>query len=412
MSGFNDEDDDIDEYITNEDDDDIDEYTTNEDDDDIDEYTEVREVDWFTRIAESVKAIGIGCLAILVSFFILIWNEGQTVVHQVAQQAIPISSEVVNHQYIGKLVSTSGVITSNQTLGDNLFIKPGNYIALARSVEMYAWIENQDKQVKTKVGGSQRQKITAIYQKKWLPVEDLNEDFMSLASNDTSIIESTTSTSFLQPQNHQNPSVTIDSAGYKVDAAKIGIFDLDMQSFQLPSSASVREAFDAMVFPDQELPTPTLLQLSSNNTISAAKITNEYNYIYKGSGTLKNPNIGDLRMRYATLNTNTYVTIIGMLGSNNSIIPYIHKNNHRLYRIFSGTQTQALKRIEKDDQWTWGIRFLALIVMWYGFRVIAEPINIILDFIPVFGSIGRLTTSFSTLILSLILTIATIIICR
>ncbi len=131
---------------------------------------------------------------------------------------------------------------------------------------------------------------------------------------------------------------------------------------------------------------------------------------WRKAGTLTVPNIGDLRMRYATLNTNTNVTIIGMLGSNNSIVPYVHKNNHRLYRIFPGTQSQALERIKKDEHWTWGVRFLALIGMWYGFRVIAEPINIVLDFIPIFGSIGRLTTGFSTLIISLTLTISTIII--
>lgn len=274
------------------------------------------------------------------------------------------------------------------------------------------WIEKRNKQVKTKVGGSQTQKITATYQKVWIPVEDLNRESISLSGNDTSIIESTKSTSFLQQQNHQNPNVTIDNAAYKVNAAKIGIFNLDMQSFQLPSSASVREAFDAALkVPYQELPTPTSLQLSSNNTIPAAKITSEYNYIYKGLGNLTNPNIGDLRLRYATLNANSNVTIIGKLGTNNSIVPYIHKNNHRLYRIFRSTQLQASEKIKQEDHhWTWGLRFAALILMWFGFRLLAEPINVILDFIPIFGSIGRLTSSFSTLIISLTLTIATIVI--
>lgn len=184
-----------------------------------------------------------------------------------------------------------------------------------------------------------------------------------------------------------------------------------MQSFQLPSSASVREAFDAnLTVAYQELPTPTSLQLSSNNTIPSAKITSEYNYIYKGSGTLTSPKIGDLRLRYATLNANTNVAIIGKLGSNNSIVPYVHKNNHRLYRIFPGNQSQALERIKNDDHWTWRLRFAGLILMWFGFRVITEPINVVLDFIPIFGSIGRLTTGFSTLVISLTLTIATIVI--
>jgi hypothetical protein len=93
----------------------------------------------------------------------LILNEGQMIVNQVAQSAIPISSTVTNQQHVGKLISLNGVITSNETLGDGLFIKPAKYIVLGRSVEMYGWKEKRNKQVKNKVGGSQTRITTATY---------------------------------------------------------------------------------------------------------------------------------------------------------------------------------------------------------------------------------------------------------
>ncbi|HYW19427.1 MAG TPA: TMEM43 family protein [Nodularia sp. (in: cyanobacteria)] len=381
-----------------------------DEDGNFDEYVEYREVSWFTRINESIKTIGTGFLLIICCFGLLIWNEGQAIVNQVAQEAIPISSDVANNQHIGQLVMTSGVITSNQSLGDNLFIQPGKYIAIARGVDMYSWVEEQAKDAKTKVGGSQTQKITTTYQKVWLPLDELNRNLLVEGSTNV-ISRSTKSTSFVHRTNHQNPSPTINNLAEKVKEAKIGIFDLDMSSFSLPNSIAEAYGNGTVLTGYIELPTPTPLQLSQQNLIPKAGVTNVDNYLYQGSGTLASPNIGDLRMRYAVFNANTNVTVIGKLSENNQIVPYVHKNNHRLYRLFLGSQSQALDRVKREDHvFTWGLRFLSLIFIWSGLRLIAEPINVILDFIPIFGSIGRLTTGFSTLIVALMVTISTIVI--
>ncbi len=380
-----------------------------EEDGDFDQYVEYREVSWFTRIKEAIQGIGLGFLLIIICFCILIWNEGQTIVNQVAQQAIPISSDVANNQHIGKLVMTSGVITSNQTLGDNLFIQPGEYIAIARGVDMYSWEEEQAKDAKTNVGGSQSQKITTTYQKRWVALEDFNRK-TSVHGNTNVISRSTKSATFVYPEKHQNPNPTVENAAYKVNEATIGVFDLDMSNFALPTSSSVREAYGRAFTGYVELPTPTPLQLSQQNLIPTAGVTNVGNYLYQGSGTLASPNVGDLRMKYAVFNANTNVTVIGKLAENNQIVPYVHRNNHRLYRLFTGTESQALDRVKREDHlFTWGLRFLSLIFIWLGLRLIAEPINVILDFIPIFGSIGRLATGFSTLIVALMITISTIV---
>jgi hypothetical protein len=378
-----------------------------DEDGDFSQYVEYTQVSWLTRIKQAIQGIIVGLVLLLIAFLILTWNEGSTILNQTAQQAITISSDVPNNQHIGKLIITSGVITSEQQLGDNLFIQPGEYIAIARDVEMYSWVEKQEKKTQTNLGGSQNQKVTTTYYKTWVPVDRLDRESITLAGNPVK----TNSSSFVHLENHQNPSPEVKNVAYKVNTAKIGVFDLDMSSFSLPGRGSIREAYGEVLTGYVELPTPTPLQVSQENLIPTAGVTNVGSYLFQGSGTMQNPNLGDLRMRYAVLNANTTVTVIGKLSENNQIVPYLHKNNRSLFRLFPGSEANALGRIHKEDHlFTWGLRFLGFLAMWFGLKLILEPINVVLDFIPIFGSINRITTNFSTMLVALMLTISTIVI--
>ncbi|MEA5581663.1 TMEM43 family protein [Nodularia harveyana UHCC-0300] len=374
---------------------------------DFNQYVEYREVSWGTRIKQAVQGIVIGILSITIAFGLIIWNEGSTILNQAAQQAISIPSDVPNNQDIGKLIITSGVITSDETLGDNLFIQPGEYIALAREVDMYSWVEKQTKETETNLGGSQDQKVTTTYYKTWVSVDKLDEKSIVISGNPIN----SNSQSFVYPEKHQNPTPNIKNAAYKVNAAKIGVFDVDMSSFSLPRAGSVKEAYGDVFTGYVQLPTPTQLQVSEQNLIPKADVTNVGSYLYQGSGTLQTPNLGDLRMRYAVFPANIPVTVIGKLSENNKIVPYLDKNKRRLFRLFPGTETNLLGRIQTEDHiFTWGLRFLSFLAMWIGLRLILEPINVVLDFIPIFGAIGRLTTGFSTMIVALMINISTIVI--
>lgn len=374
---------------------------------DFSQYVEYSTVSWGTRIKQAVQGIVFGIILIAATFGLIIWNEGSTILNQTAQQAISIPSDVPTSQHIGKLIITSGVISSDQTLGDNLFIQPGEYIALARQVDMYSWVEKQTKKTQTNVGGSQDQKVTTTYYKTWVSVDKLDQK--STIISDT--IVNPNSQSFVYPEKHQNPTPNIKNAAYKVNAAKIGVFDVDISSFSLPRTSSVKETYGELFTGYVELPTPTQLQVSEQNLIPTGEVTNVGSYLYQGSGTLQNPNLGDLRLRYAVFSANIPVTVIGKLSENNQIVPYLDKNKRRLFRLFPGTETNLLGRIQTEDHiFTWGLRFLGLLLMWMGLSLILEPINVVLDFIPIFGEIGRLTTGFSTLIVALMINISTIVI--
>lgn len=364
------------------------------------QYTEEQTIGWGARINNSLRGIVIGILCFFFSFLILTWNEGHADLAQVAKNTVQISSSYPNRAHIGKLVSATGIITSDKLLGDNLFLRPGKYIAIARAVEMYSWVETQSTETKTNLGGSETQRKTFTYTKEWIDSEWILNRPNS----------STNSSSFRYPENHRNPKKSVQNAAYKVSSAKVGIFNLDMASIQLPSANSVYEAFDSNVMVSNEgVPTPNPI-IPTRNIIVLQRAKLAGNYLYKGAGSQTRPRLGDLRIRYAALNANTNVTVMGKLNSSNSISTYIHSNNHRLFRIFPGTKEQAVSRLNREDVFTWILRLCGFVVMWLGLQLILEPISVVLDFFPILGWLSRGITSYSTFLISLILTIVTILI--
>ena len=364
------------------------------------QYTEEKTIDWGTRIKNSLGGIFIGILLLFFAYFILTWNEGHAHLAQVAKNSVQISSNYPNKAHVGNLVSTTGIITSNNLLGDNLLLRPGKYIAIARAVEMYSWVETQSTETKKNLGGSETQRKTYTYTKEWVDSERILNRPNSSAN----------SSSFRHPGNHRNPEKSIKNAAYKVSSAKVGIYNLDMASIQLPSPDSVYEAFDSNVMVGNEGVATLNPIIPTRNIIVLQRAKLAGNYLYKGAGSLNRPRIGDLRIRYAALNANTNVTVMGKLDSSNSISTYIHSNNHRLFRIFPGTKEQAVSRLNREDVFTWLWRLCGFILMWLGLQLILEPISVVLDFFPILGALSRGITSYSTFLISLILTIVTILI--
>ncbi len=127
-------------------------------------------------------------------------------------------------------------------------------------------------------------------------------------------------------------------------------------------------------------------------------------------GTLTRPQVGDVRIKYATLNNGTNLTVIGKLGNNNRIIPYTHKNNHQFYRIISGSHEQAMSTLKKYNHFSiWSMRFLGFLFMWLALAFFIEPVNVIIDFVPILGAFSRVATYYSTLVISFSLTLVTIL---
>ena len=179
-----------------------------------DQYTEIKRTGYGTRITNSLVGILIGIVLIVASVWILFANEGRVNVTNIAKTAIEIGSPDASLN--GKLVSATGLLTSSQPMGDELFLKPGKYIAIARKAEMFSWVEEKSSKKKKELGGAETEEIVYSYKKKWTtnpaPASDLH-----------------------YPVGHENPAKAIDSSDYKVAEAKVGIYDIDLSMVGLPS---------------------------------------------------------------------------------------------------------------------------------------------------------------------------------
>src|SRR3989344_1779816 len=159
-----------------------------------DQFTDVTTTGYGSRIINSIKGVVIGLILFVVSFGLLYWNEGRVDLSNIAKTATEISSATVStdSSLTGKLISTTGVVNSDQIIGDNLFLNPDKFIAAEREVEMYSWIEKSESHSKTNTGGSETTETTYTYSKGW-------EENPKSTSN------------FKHPEGHANPQKSFDS---------------------------------------------------------------------------------------------------------------------------------------------------------------------------------------------------------
>ena len=108
------------------------------------------------RLSNSISGIIIVLILFFSSFGVLFWNEGRAYISNFAKTAINVDSAnaSVNESLNGKLVSLYGDITTDGQIDDGLYTNPGNYLALERIAEMYAWEEKSDSSSKENLGGS------------------------------------------------------------------------------------------------------------------------------------------------------------------------------------------------------------------------------------------------------------------
>lgn len=342
-----------------------------------DQFTDVTTTGYGGRIVNSIKGVVIGLILFVVSFGLLYWNEGRVDLSNIAKTATEISSATVSTDSTlsGKLISTSGGVNSDQTIGDNLFLNPDKFIAAEREVEMYSWIEKSESHSKTNTGGSETTETTYTYSKGW-------EENPKSSSN------------FKHPEGHENPQKSLDSYINKVTAATIGAYNFDPQSVTLPNFSQ--------------------LPLNSQNvTLSEGAVLANDSYIFikkSADGTFDSPQIGDIRISYHILRPGFDGTIFGKL-SGSKIDPYFDQDGNNLYRLFIGTRDQAISTLHTEyTTLLWILRLVGFLLMWFGLSALFGPISVLLDFLPIFGAISRSVIGIATFLVAFVLTIVTILV--
>ncbi|NJN71445.1 MAG: hypothetical protein HC799_00800 [Limnothrix sp. RL_2_0] len=326
---------------------------------------------YFERLRNSIMGIFLGLLLFLASFGVLYWNEGRVDLSRVAKTSVEVAATGVPSADSGEFVSVTGNLDSPDTLGDRPFLVEGEYVALRRISEMYAWAERSSTETQKNTGGSETKTTTYTYEKTWTERPD-------------------NSSSFQKPQGHTNPTKSIESDEFQVAKATVGDYQLDMPKIGLPGLDK--------------------LSLTPTNVLPEYKSQQMGEYIFIGKGSIATPEIGDLRISYRALGQGVEATAFGALGAQ-QLSPYQARKKISFYRLFTGTREQAIASLASEHKiMTWGLRAGGFVMMWIGLNLVIEPLGVLLDFFPFIGNLARTASGFATFIIAAVLSSVTIVI--
>jgi hypothetical protein len=344
-----------------------------------DVFTKKSKQGWGSRLGSSLSGMLIGVLLFFGSFGVIFWNEGKVDLSKIADDAVSISSETVeqNEDLQGELVSVSGILSTDETLGDGLYLREDNYLAVKRIVEVYAWTEKTSTTSETKLGGSVESETTYSYETEWTrnPADSSTFEF---------------------PADHQNPSEKpLEDVDRTASSGNIGAYVVDVANMQLPAYQQV--------------------SLDGSNTQFSIDSTAELassQYIFNGFGTLSDPEIGDVRISYEVVPSGNNVTVFGALNGN-KIETFRDKDNNTVYRAFASDASSAVATLHGEYKTSlWIFRVVGFLMMWIGLGMILGPLSVFLDVVPFLGNVSRSVVGIATFLVSAVLTIVAIIISK
>ncbi len=306
------------------------------------------------KLIGSIGGMVVGILIFLVSFVVLFNTEGRTDYSIVANKAVNATAAGGND-----FVYVTGELKSEGRIGDE-YIAEGDYVALKRNVEMYAWeedVETDDNDVKY-----------YTYETAWVSEPADSEDF-----NDA--------------RGHENYPMEIKNLTVFADKAFVGDYQVDPNKVRWPGYDKV-SLNEEMVYLDD------FSQVADD-------------YLFRGYGTLQEPEVGDVRISYSAVNPGQKSTVFGRFDGN--IMEAHHGENEKgLYRVFWGTNEDAisvLKEEYKTEGWVW--RIIGFFVMWMGLLLIFKPLTVAFEALPFVSKLGKTAVTAVTFLAALLLTTVT-----
>lgn len=316
-----------------------------------DSFTETSSRSWFSRIGGALGGLLLGILLIPGAVWLLSWNEGHavaviTALNEGSGAVVPVSAAAVDAANQGRLVHVSGPFVVRGTLTDADFaVQVSGAAQLVRTAETFQWIETQQSETRSKLGGGSETVTTSRYRKDW-----------SAAAVD--------SARFRQPQDHANPAQRVASRTMVAGAGHIGAFTLDRT---LLARLGPEEPY---ALNEQ----PKLGQLSDGG-------------IFIGSNPL-NPVVGDVRLRYTVVRP-AAVSVVGQQDGA-GFKAATTKNGRSLLLIDPGEVSASAMFKEAQDEnrmLTWLLRGAGVVVMLIGFTLLLRPVVVFADVVPLFGSL-------------------------
>ncbi|MEP9373947.1 TMEM43 family protein [Mesorhizobium sp. KR1-2] len=344
--------------------------------------TKTTSVSWLERIKQSVLGALIGFLLVLGAIVLLFWNEGRAVttarsLAEGASTVVTVPSTTVDAANDGKLVHTSGRVTTDETLEDDEFGIEAKGIRLVRTVEMFQWHEKKETETKTKLGGGEETVTTYSYSTDWSD-------------------EPIDSSRFEEPEGHGNPAAEFKSGVHQVAEAQLDGFALDETVLDEVNGGQAMKL------------TPAQKSGIEAAYSGSEKLSIVDGGIYLGDNP-KKPAVGDYRISYKLVPLGTISVVAKQSG--NSFDRYQTKAGDQLLLVESGNVSAAdmfAHAVSENNLLSWILRAVGLVLLAVGFGMIMEPIAVIADVIPFLGDIARLGTGLAAFLFTIVVGTTTI----
>jgi hypothetical protein len=319
-----------------------------------------------TQIGDSFKGILFGMIAFPLSFYLIFKVETCTQSSEAFTKAVPVSE-----MQEGKPTYVTGKVSSQDLSGQ--FVKPGKYIRISQSSEIYAW----DEETETKGSGSNKttEKKCVL---KWVSSSD-NPNTFTLPGCKTK-------------QFYQNliPNKTYNADGGNLKSTLGKDFKIDLDSTSYVSNVPSRDADDSEV---------SLNGLFKGN-----------GYIYTKQTCVSSPEQEGCERIKLTVTPvpNENMTFFGKV-TGDSIGAYTYENETFL-TAGVGDKEQVFATMKSDDAMMIKVgRIACFLLMWAALAAMIGPVTTLLDFIPFIGGLGAGALRFLMGGVAFVLTLITIL---
>lgn len=321
------------------------------------DYSEVTYDSWFSRVAESIKSVVFGFTLVGAAIYGLWWNEGNSVktlrgLAELRDQAVSVSSDKVDAANEGAVVHLSGATQSATPLNDETFGLKVNALQLRRTVEMYQWSESKQTSKRKDLAGGTKTVKRYTYKRKWSSSHIDSSDFHKPSAR----------------QNKVNPQFRYESGTKLASPVTIGAFTLNREFV---------DSFNnfAPIAPPETLPA----------SLKGAQRSPEKIYI---GADPTNPKVGDLRITFEAVKHQPVSVIAQQVkselksyrASNDKVFTVIQAGEKDIESIFAQEK-------KNNSTFTWIVRFVGVLAMFFGFLIIFNPLVVVADIIPFVGGL-------------------------
>ncbi len=343
---------------------------------------------WASRLGSSFKGVLAGLVLFIAGFPILFWNEGRAVdtakrLAEGAGAVIDVPVDKIDSANEGKLVHVSGKADVRGVVTDDLFGLSAPALRLQRTVEVYQMVEHRETK-KVEEGNKTREVPYYTYSMEWC-----DKPVSSAGFNQ-------------EDKRNSNPpaAMPFGKAERVATNATLGAFRLSEKhvkrisgwkpfqfppDFKVPSTVKGAQLYNGVVYVPFDA---VAAQTASGSPLAAAAQALASKIAGADRSVAVYPKSGDVRVTFRVVEPHEVTIVERQVGD--TLAPWTASDGEALSFVEEGLVDA--KKIFSDAKSsnktvTWLLRIVGLLVMYFGLKKVLDPIDTLVDMIPILNGI-------------------------